>query len=225
MSLAASLWGKPLTGHTSTVSSVTFSSDNQILATGSYDKTVILWDVASRKPVGEPLKGHSSLVSSWAFSPDDKTLASGSYDGTVILWDVASRKPLGGPLRSYSAAVSSIAFNPHGKILAAASDTTVILWEVANRKPLGEPLDGRSTLVSSIAFSPDGKTLAAAGGADRAAILWDTNMDVESWKNHICEIVNRNFSQAEWEEQMGKRPYRKVCAKLPGPSDADRQSP
>jgi WD40 repeat protein len=42
----------------------------------------ILWDVASRKPIGEPLKAYSEGVRSVAFSPDGKTLATGSHDGT-----------------------------------------------------------------------------------------------------------------------------------------------
>jgi hypothetical protein len=57
------------------------------LASGSYDKTVRLWDLATRQPLGEPLVGHSDEVKSVAFSPDGKTLVSGS-DDTVRLWDV-----------------------------------------------------------------------------------------------------------------------------------------
>jgi len=84
--------------HTGIVQSVAFSPDGKTLASGSGDKTIILWDVAGQKPLGQPLTGHTGIVQSVAFSPDGKTLASGSEDKTIILWDVASQKPLGQPL-------------------------------------------------------------------------------------------------------------------------------
>jgi WD40 repeat protein len=79
---------KFLSGHLNFVNSAEFSPDGKTLASSSDDGTIILWDVASRQPIGQPLSEHSNVVYSVAFSPDGKTLASGSEDGTIILWDV-----------------------------------------------------------------------------------------------------------------------------------------
>jgi WD40 repeat protein len=59
-----------------------------MLASGSGDGTVRLWDIAMRSKVAT-LEGHRWSVESLAFSWDGGTLASGSEDGTVLLWDMS----------------------------------------------------------------------------------------------------------------------------------------
>jgi WD40 repeat protein len=74
------------------VLSVAFTEDGNTLATGSEDRTVILWDVAdptAPRPLGKPLTDHTGAVWSVAFTGDGGTLATGSRDGTTILWDTS----------------------------------------------------------------------------------------------------------------------------------------
>ena len=78
-----------LTGHTFTVWSVAFSPDGLTLASGSQDKTIRLWNVATGELIAT-LTGHTGPVKSVAFSPDGVVLASGSKDSTVRLWDLTS---------------------------------------------------------------------------------------------------------------------------------------
>jgi len=163
------------TGHSSAVTSIAFSPDGQTLVSGSYDKTVQLWDVAT----GTELRafiGHDSYVASVAFSPDGKTLASGSYDYTVQIWDVATGAKLR-TLKGYAGAVYSVAFSPDGKSLASSSeDGAIKLWSVATGTEL-RALKGHTGAVTSIAFSPDGQTLASSS-EDKTVKLWNVRTGV-----------------------------------------------
>jgi hypothetical protein len=68
------------------VSSVAFSLDGRWLASGSWDKIVKIWEVATGREV-RTLAGHTDLISGLAFSPDGRWLASSSYDGSTGIWN------------------------------------------------------------------------------------------------------------------------------------------
>ena len=162
---------RTLTGHTNSVTSVAFSPDGKLLASGSRDQTIKLWDVASGQAV-RTLTGHTDKVTSVAFSPDGKLLASGSDDETVKLWDVASGQEVR-TLMGHTDFVTSVAFSPDGNLLASGSwDKTVMVWDVGT----GEKIYTLKTHidpemvglgVETIAFSPDGILLALGGGMAR----------------------------------------------------------
>ena len=179
------------------------------------DKTVRLWNVTRRRPLGGALEGHGAIVADVAFSPNGKILASAGYDKTVRLWDVTSRQPLGEPLEGHRAIVASVAFSPNGKILASASyDGTVQLWDVVSRRPLGQSLNGHKGIVARVAFSrPDGRTLASAS-MDGTIRLWDVSAD--AWSDRACRLANRNLSQDEWQQYVGQTlPLHCTCSNLP----------
>ena len=145
------------------VISVAFSPDGRMLATGSGDQTVKLWDTAGGNELRSS-RGHSAPITSVAFSPDGRVLASGggqlggdgvNANNAIKLWDVASGAALR-TLIGHSAWVTAVAFSRDGKLLASASgDRTVKLWDTTSGREQ-RTLGGFLGRVSSLASLPMG---------------------------------------------------------------------
>jgi len=80
--------GTPLAGHTASVFTVAFSHDGKTLVSTSSDGTAILYDVATRLPVGDPLDARYGGATAAELTPDDRKLVTGYYQGKIVLWDI-----------------------------------------------------------------------------------------------------------------------------------------
>ena len=120
---------KTLTGHADSILSLAFSPDSSMLASGSYDSTIRLWNTITSTHI-ETLRGHESAVYSIAFSPDSLTFASSSADKTIRFWNAITatyKKTFAEHIGNFH----SIVFNPNGHILASGSyDGNTQLWSV-----------------------------------------------------------------------------------------------
>ncbi|BFZ60013.1 U3 snoRNP protein [Saitoella coloradoensis] len=83
-----------LSGHEGPVSSLSFAGSSGALASGSWDKTVRVWDVFGRSQSVDPLQQQSD-VQGIAFRPDGKFVAIATLDGQLAFWDVADAKQVG----------------------------------------------------------------------------------------------------------------------------------
>ncbi len=182
-----------------------FAPNGVELATGSWQGTVKLRDLASGKDLA-PRAKHKDGVCSIVFSADGKRMVSaggseftparngGKTSGQIKLWDSVAQKELG-EFIGHTSKVFSAAFSPDGKTLATgAADQTVRLWDTATLKEQ-TILNGHRDAVWSVAFSPDGKFVASAG-ADRIAIVWDvaTGQQIGTFKGHEDEVRAVAFS-------------------------------
>ena len=174
-------FAKTLTGHTGAVWSLAISPDGQTLFSGSEDRTVKQWSLATGT-VTHTFSGYIDSIRAIALSPSGQTLAIAD-NLTIHLVNVTTGNPTI-TLKAHSAPIWSLAFRPVGELLVSGSaDNTVKLWNLADAapQPSGQaPTDSSQTLmghtdwVYAIALSPDGQTL-ASGSEDTTLRLWDLN--------------------------------------------------
>jgi WD40 repeat protein/serine/threonine protein kinase len=163
-------------GHKAPLRAMVFSADGQQLATGDYDGTVTLWDLAPRQEWAV-MKASGPV----AFAPDGRTLVTQGKDHTLTLWDVATRTELAA-LRGHKEAVSFVAFTPDDRTLLSWSrgNHPVKLWDRVTGKEQAVALPDVEH-VSTLALAPDGHTLALGRGrrlerqddGDGTVRLWD----------------------------------------------------
>jgi WD40 repeat protein len=172
-----------ISAHDKGVNAVAFAPDGNLLASGSVDMSIKLWEV----PTGVMRSAHlplvnkqSSEVTSVAFSPTGALMARGHHANPIRVDGFANgtlepRLELIG----HQGWVPVVTFSPDGNRLASASlDLTARIWDMETGQSL-LTLKGHDDTASEIAvgvwgvaFSPDGKTV-ATGASDAAVILWD----------------------------------------------------
>ncbi|EUC67712.1 WD40-repeat protein (notchless protein), related protein, partial [Rhizoctonia solani AG-3 Rhs1AP] len=165
-------------GHKLPVISVAFSPDGNSVASGSYDKTIRIWNAHRPSSIGEPLTGHSDGVESVAYSPLGDVIASGSDDKTIRLWDVNTRRQ-SGVIKANSEFIS-VDFSPDAKLIASGcgysssppASLSVQLWDVQKMTAAANPFKGHNFWVSSVQFSPDGSRV-VSGSWDTTIRVWD----------------------------------------------------
>ncbi|KAK3809436.1 MAG: hypothetical protein J3Q66DRAFT_405440 [Benniella sp.] len=158
-----------LDGHTGNVQRVAFSPDGDRIVSGSQDRTVRLWDVATGSQLH--VMNHTTEVNGVAYSPQGDLVASGSDDWTVRLWDVVTgdcHKVLSG----HTDDVLGVAFSPTGtQVASSSSDCTIRLWSVETGV-CSLVLPGHMGDVWGLSYSPHGDHI-ASGSNDTTVRIWD----------------------------------------------------
>ena len=208
-----------LSGHTNSVTSVTFSSDGTFLVSGGWDNTVKLWDVQTGGVV-KTFHGHTTSVLSVSISGDCTMIASGSDDRTIRLWDIQTKECL--HVVEQQEEAYHVCFSPmDSQSLISASDGKVWEWDISGCKI--NPVHGSSHVTFSLdkiqlvlcqgvlvavqhsdedqlygccCLIPGGRLIAVAAGS--AINIWDvTGSDphlIKTYVGHSRRITSLVFS-------------------------------
>lgn len=164
-----------LPGHSEAILSVSFSPDGQMVASGSGDKTLRIWDVDVEMP-RHVLKGHKDWILAVSWAPNGKRIASGGKDGLVRIWDPIQGVPLPKkPLRGHSKWITSVDWEPlhknpeSNRLVSGSKDGTIRIWD-AIRGDTVMTFSGHSHCVTCVRWG--GNDLIYSASEDRTIKVW-----------------------------------------------------
>jgi serine/threonine protein kinase len=161
-----------LEAHESAVQALSFgmSDTKPVLASGSADKTLKIWDLETLDRV-RTYRGHRDHVTAVAIAAGGRDVASASLDGSVHVWSARSSR-LTRSLAGHEGRANALAFAPAGDTLASAgADGKVRVWDFKRRRT-PRTLPSHEGSVTAVTFSPDGQFIASAGD-DGLVRIWE----------------------------------------------------
>lgn len=183
-----------LEGHkkTENVLALAWFPGQLVLATGSNDRTVRLWDLAAN--TSRTFCTLSSKIRGVSWSPTGDRLALGEENGGVSVWDVRS----GTLLRQATVHKKSVykpCWSSDGKLLVTSSGDGTIKVLTSDKLALLDSWDSHSNIVYEITMSPDGNLIASAS-ADKTVRIWNLARRTETaiLEGHTASVLAVQFS-------------------------------
>jgi WD40 repeat protein len=187
----------PLDGHTNAVIALDISPDGGILASGSFDRTVILWDTTTWQRKGDPLKCEALVYCVRFSSTGQLGVGTGKH---IQIWDLDRREHLAqfnGHTNFSGSLNQSLAWtHDGGRILSAGDqhDPVVRSWDTSTWTQAGDPWTGHGNDINHIILNPAG-TLLASASSDDTVRLWQCGTGIEVLRyEHSYDVWRVEFS-------------------------------
>ncbi|MGF1524378.1 MAG: WD40 repeat domain-containing protein [Leptolyngbyaceae cyanobacterium] len=177
----------------SRIYAVAVSPNGKVLATGSYNGKIYLWNLETQSLL-YILPGHTDAVETLAFAQDSQVLLSGSWDNDIKVWDLTKETPVSKTLQGHIDDVQAISISIDGQTLVSGSyDGTVKVWDLNSGKAT-QTLKSVSRL-STLALHSN-KQIIAIGNAWGNLSLWDlqSSQIIQSISGHSGEVRSVSFS-------------------------------
>lgn len=165
-----------LVGHGGPIKAIAISQDGRAALTGSFDYSMMLWDLTGAAPRRSWRLDHDGAVNAVLFLPGSGRsfrAVSASDDGAIVLsaLEGAQSRQLAHQ-KAHTSKIVALAASEDGRRIASASwDRTARLWDGETLEP-GPVLSGHQGPVHAVAFTRDGRRLLTAGG-EGVITLWD----------------------------------------------------
>ena len=165
-----------MSDHLGSVEILAYSKFKHLLASGSYDTTIKLWNASDPffpllQTLQDDDEGHSDTVACLVFLNDERLLASGSSDGTVIVWDLENDFRLKYRFDEHFSYVNVLVAIDEMSLLASGSgDFTVNVWDIDNGK-LMYTFTQHTAQIEALTYAGDG--LLVSGSFDRTIKIFD----------------------------------------------------
>ena len=192
---------KTFDGHTGSVYSVLFKSENEIVSCSWYHE-IIVWDINSGNQIATVDTGNNCGF--LALNPNKEMIVVGQIDGNIIAYESTivnnTLKKITDLPKIHTNWINSLCFTPNGKMLISFSDdTTINVYEVLSNKSFNHlrTLTGHTNAIYGGAISPDGEII-ASGSVDNTIKLWNINTGncVKIIKSHTSAVGQLAFSHS-----------------------------
>lgn len=185
-----------VSGHSDVVACLSSSPDGELIASGSYDQTVKVWQPDQKgdqlsefftleESIGEE---HSRVVYSVSIAPGCAFMASATADGMVNLWKPDGTEMKRYMLKGHKDAVYSVSISPNGEWVASGGgNNTIMLWSSDTHECKVKIQGDIGYFITSIVWLESGadSMKIALGGADTAIRIFQLEKKEESWKSYL----------------------------------------
>ncbi|BBX72076.1 nSTAND1 domain-containing NTPase [Mycolicibacterium psychrotolerans] len=170
------------------VKAVAVSPDGELIASGSNEKTLRMWDARTGAPLPPLNLAGPGQIGALAFDPSSRRIAAGGNDGSLQVLDVASGNRIG-TLMQHPGSVSTVSFGHGGQWIATGdSQRTVRIWSVSTGRTIATVPGsdaGSAPVAKSVSFSPTADVVAVANGYGVRLVAADSGQTLVAWGSNM----------------------------------------